>query len=134
MTKQEFSRIRKALSKTQRELAELLGSSLKAIHSYEQGWRNIPVHVERQLFFMMTQRRGESVIQKPCWTIKKCPTEIKRQCPAWEFNAGKLCWFVNGTLCEGTVRKSWREKMEVCRSCEMLSPLQDVFGEDAVTL
>jgi DNA-binding XRE family transcriptional regulator len=133
MTKQEFSRVRKALGKTQRELAELLGSSLKAVHSYEQGWRNIPVHVERQLLFMMTQRRGEPMISKACWTLKKCPTERKRRCPAWEFNAGKLCWFVNGTLCEGTIHKSWREKMKVCRSCEMLEPLKGILGEVAAT-
>ncbi len=134
MKKQEFSQIRKALAKTQRELAELLGASLKAIHSYEQGWRNIPVHVERQLLFLMTQKRGEPIISKACWTLKKCPAERKRQCPAWEFNAGKLCWFVNGTLCEGTVHKSWREKMEVCRSCEVLTPLQDILRENALTL
>ncbi len=134
MTKQEFSQIRKALAKTQRELADLLGTSLKAIHSYEQGWRNIPVHVERQLLFMMTQRRGEPIIQKACWTLKKCPTERKRQCPAWEFNAGKLCWFINGTLCEGTVHKSWRDKMKICRSCEVLDPMKDILGENAATL
>lgn len=131
MTKQEFSQVRKALSKTQRELAALLGTSLKAVHSYEQGWRNIPVHVERQLLFMMTHKRGEPMISKACWTIKKCPTERKRQCPAWEFNAGKLCWFVNGTLCEGTAHKCWREKMKICRSCEVLEPLKEIIGEVA---
>lgn len=133
MEKQEFSHIRKALSKTQRELAELLGTSLKAIHSYEQGWRNIPVHVERQLLFMITQQRGKPMIEKPCWTQKKCPPELKHQCPAWEFNAGKLCWFINGTLCEGTARKSWREKMVICRSCEVLAPLKDILRETVMT-
>ncbi len=133
MNQQEFSKIRKALSKTQRELAELLGTSLKAIHSYEQGWRNIPVHVERQLLFMVTQQRGEPIIRKACWTLKKCPPERKRQCPAWEFNAGKLCWFVSGTLCEGVVHKSWRDKMEICRTCEVLNPLQDLLGKDALS-
>lgn len=130
MEKQEFSKIRKTLGKTQRELSELLGTSLKAIHSYEQGWRNIPVHVERQLLFMITQRRGEPVIPKACWTVKKCPTAIKHQCPAWEFNAGKLCWFINGTLCEGTVRKTWREKMKVCRTCEVLEPLRRILWDN----
>mgnify|MGYP001822735688 FL=1 len=49
MEKNEFTTIRKKLAKTQKELSELLGTSLKAVSSYEQGWRNIPVHVERQL-------------------------------------------------------------------------------------
>jgi DNA-binding XRE family transcriptional regulator len=131
MDKQEFSHIRKTLGKTQREVADLLGTSLKAVHSYEQGWRNIPVHVERQLLFMLTQRRGEPVITKACWTQKKCPPEIKRHCPAWEFNAGNLCWFINGTLCEGTVHKSWRDKMKVCRSCDVLAPLKALLQEYA---
>ena len=129
MTKSEFSHIRKKLGKTQRELSELLGTSLKAIHSYEQGWRNIPVHVERQLLFLLTRRRGEPVIRKACWTLKKCPTDRKHQCPAWEFNAGKLCWFINGTLCEGTVHKTWREKMEICHACEVLEPLKQILSD-----
>ena len=129
MTKSEFSQVRKKLGKTQRELSELLGTSLKAIHSYEQGWRNIPVHVERQLLFLVSQKRGTPVIRKTCWTLKKCPADRKHQCPAWEFNAGKLCWFINGTLCEGVVHKSWREKMELCRSCEVMGPLQEFLSE-----
>jgi DNA-binding XRE family transcriptional regulator len=46
MNKNEFKRHRKRLRKTQKQMAELLGTSLKAFHSYEQGWRNVPVHVE----------------------------------------------------------------------------------------
>ena len=47
MDDKEFLRARKILEKTQKELAELLGSSIKAVHSYEQGWRTVPAHVER---------------------------------------------------------------------------------------
>ncbi|MBU1234119.1 MAG: helix-turn-helix domain-containing protein, partial [Proteobacteria bacterium] len=39
MEKEAFVTIRKKMSRTQKQLAELLGVSLKAIHSYEQGWR-----------------------------------------------------------------------------------------------
>ena len=42
MQSEEFVLIRKKLNKTQRELAELLGVSIKAVHSYEQGWRTVP--------------------------------------------------------------------------------------------
>jgi DNA-binding XRE family transcriptional regulator len=38
MDDKEFLRARKILEKTQKQLAELLGSSIKAVHSYEQGW------------------------------------------------------------------------------------------------
>jgi len=119
--KKEFTKIRKRLNKTQKQMAELLGSSVKAIHSYEQGWRSIPPHVERQLFFLISRIRYNDYEHKPCWVIKKCPPKRKKQCPAWEYKAGKLCWFINGTICEGSIHKNWKEKIEICRSCEVLS-------------
>ena len=122
MDSKEFSRFRKRLNKTQKQMAQLLGVSIKAVHSYEQGWRSIPPSVERQIFFLVSRMRGKKG-QKPCWIVKSCPTEIKKQCPAWEFQAGKLCWFINGTICEGKVQKNWEEKMKICRQCEVLSSL-----------
>ena len=119
----EFLKARKALSKTQKQLAELLGISIKAVHSYEQGWRRIPAHVERQVFFLLSRTRENESNLKPCWTIKKCPPQRRKHCPAWEFQAGKLCWFINGTICECQSRKNWQEKMKICRSCEVLSDL-----------
>ena len=121
MDKKEFSKYRKLLNKTQKEMAQLLGTSIKAVHSYEQGWRSIPVHVERQIYFLMSNRRDTSKKRQACWTIKKCPPKQKKQCPAWEFKAGKLCWFINGTICNGIVHKNWKEKIKICRSCEVLA-------------
>ena len=95
MEKSEFSTIRKKLAKTQKELSELLGTSLKAVSSYEQGWRNIPVHVERQLLFLLAQKNNTG--KYICWDIRQCSEEVKQTCPAWEFNAGHLCWFISGT-------------------------------------
>ena len=123
MNKQEFKGLRKKLNKTQKEMAKLLGVSLKAVHSYEQGWRSIPAHVERQMFFLIFQKFSEKKVNKPCWVIKKCPPEKKKNCPAWEFQAGKLCWFISGTLCEAEVQKDWAEKMKICRSCEVFRAL-----------
>ena len=125
MTNKEFARLRKKLDKTQKQMAQLLGVSIKAIHSYEQDWRFIPPHAERQMLFLISNVKGDSKKLKPCWTIKKCPPKKKKECPAWEFNAGKLCWFVSGTICDGTIYKDWDEKMKVCRSC-------DVFEINAV--
>jgi len=123
MQNKEFLQFRKKLEKTQKQMAELLGTSLKAVHSYEQGWRAIPAHVERQLYFLISRSRNNPVNQKPCWTIKKCSSDRKKKCPAWEFRSGKLCWFINGTICEGTAHKNWKEKMEVCRTCEVLTAI-----------
>jgi hypothetical protein len=120
MDSEEFKYYRKSLNRTQKQIAELLGTSLKAIHSYEQGWRTVPPAVERQMFFLVSRLEENRKNRKPCWQIKKCPTEQKKKCPAWEFKAGKLCWFINGTICEGQVRNNWKEKMKICRSCEVL--------------
>jgi MOSC domain-containing protein YiiM/DNA-binding XRE family transcriptional regulator len=120
---QEFSHLRKALNKTQKEVATLLGTSLKAVHSYEQGWRTIPVHVERQMLFLYLRRRGAPQKPHPCWKVKRCPADRRSRCPAWEFRAGTLCWFISGTICGGAVQRHWREKIAVCRHCEVLAPL-----------
>jgi DNA-binding XRE family transcriptional regulator len=122
MTREEFSLARKKLGKTQKLLAELLGVSLKAVQSYEQGWRTVPLHVERQIYFLLVNiRNNKPVKRKDCWNLKKCA--CKKTCPAWEFQAGHLCWFLNGTQCECTVNKNLKHKMEICRKCDVLSSL-----------
>jgi DNA-binding XRE family transcriptional regulator len=123
MNRTEFKSIRKKLNRTQKELSHLLGTSIKAIHSYEQGWRSIPVSVERQLFFLLSRIQTHTVNKKNCWTVKKCPPKRKKKCPAWEFKSGKLCWFINGTICEGASQKNWQQKMKICRSCEVFAHL-----------
>jgi len=130
MDSAEFSLFRKKLKKTQKELAQLLGTSLKAIHSYEQGWRTIPPHVERQLFYLVLKKRGLLDHQKNCWTIKKCPPETRKACPSWEFQSGDMCWFTCGTLCANEVQGKWAQKMLICRSCEVLAPLLDAIKSD----
>ena len=122
MKKEEFSRARSKLGKTQMQLAELIRASLKAVQSYEQGWRSIPAHVERQLLFLLSMKETKKG-QKACWIIRKCSPEQKRACPAWEFKAGRFCWFINGTMCEGKAQRDWNAKMKMCRSCEIMSSL-----------
>lgn len=118
MYPEEFQQCRKKLKKTQKEMADLLGVSLKAVHSYEQSWREIPLHIERQIFFLLSNRQGKEKCLSPCWEIKKC--EMKRQCPAWEFQCGHLCWYLAGTLCNCTQGYTFEEKAERCRQCDIL--------------
>ena len=125
MTSAEFSQCRKRMKKTQKEMGQLLGTSIKAIHSYEQGWRNIPPHVERQVFFLLSRVRNREKPKKPCWVVKKCPTQTRTSCPAWEFRSGDLCWFINGTVCQGKVQTTWRQKIKLCRSCDVFSQIID---------
>ncbi len=120
MEKEEFVGARTRLDKTQKEMSQLLGVSVKAIYSYEQGWRSVPTHVERQVFFLLSRKRGTRELVKPCWVVKKCSMKRRKQCPAYEYNAGRFCWLVNGTICECKAQKNWKEKMKICRECEVM--------------
>jgi len=130
MDSKEFAGLRKKLVKTQKQMAQLLGTSVKAIHSYEQGWRTIPAHVERQMFYLVFQKLDRRKGLKPCWSVKHCPPRIKKQCPTWEFKTGKLCWFVCGTHCEGSVQENWSEKMKICRSCEVFNSFMESIQDE----
>lgn len=129
MDKEEFTKIRRQLGKTQKQMAQLLATSQKAIESFEQGWRNIPVHIERQVFFLFVSLNSQNIKSRPCWNIQKCPIKIKRNCPAWEFQIGHLCWFINGTICHGEVQESWKEKMKICRQCEVFRNILSTLNE-----
>ena len=116
--KKEFSQIRQHLGKTQKQMAQLLGTSLKAVQSFEQGWRNIPIHTERQALFLMALKSSQNGRLSPCWVVRRCSEETRQKCPAWELQAGHLCWFINGTFCRGEVQENWQEKMKLCRRCK----------------
>jgi hypothetical protein len=122
MDSNQFAFYRKCLGVTQKKLSQLLVTSIKTIHSYEQGWRNIPENIERQIYFLLSREKSIEETRK-CWLVKRCPPEIKDKCPAWKFKAGQLCWFVNGTICEGKVHKNWKEKILICQECEMFGPI-----------
>ncbi len=126
MDKIEFSRARSLLGKTQTQMAELLRSSVKAVQSYEQGWRSIPAHVERQILFLLVMKQGKKS-EKSCWVVRRCSLKKRRNCPAWEFKAGGFCWFINGTLCEGKAQPDWQGKMNICRCCPVM---QSLLGAD----
>jgi len=109
-------------------MATLLGTSLKAVQSFEQGWRNISVPIERQMLFLLTQKNNHNK-KKPCWVIEKCPETYRQNCPAWEFQSGDLCWFINGTICHGEPQEKWGEKMKMCRKCKVLKPVLETIKD-----
>jgi transcriptional regulator with XRE-family HTH domain len=114
MTKTDFKRIRKLLKKTQKEMAELLSVSKKAIESYEQGLRNIPPNIQRIVYFLLfklnTHKLGR---KKNCWQVKRCTPEIRSNCVAWIAREGYFCWFITGKVC--AVEKNNPESC--CESC-----------------
>jgi hypothetical protein len=121
LNKEDFKILRKKLGKTQLQLATILGMSLKTIHSYEQGWRVIPTHIERHLYFLLINQRGRNDALTPCWEKKMC--EVKERCPAWEFQSGHLCWFLCGTLCNCAQDACHQEKLELCKECDIFKML-----------
>jgi transcriptional regulator with XRE-family HTH domain len=100
MSGQEFARLRATLGRSQRELAELLGLSLKAVESYEQGWRKVPAHVERLLYFLIFKLNEDEIrAEDPCWESKACPDDVRTKCVAFVAKEGRFCWFFTGKLC-----------------------------------
>lgn len=114
----DLSAIREVLDKSQSELAELLGVSTRAVQSYEQGWRPVPVHVQKAaglLLFLNWRKQGLRPVA--CWKTRQCSPEKRASCPTYEFRAGDLCWLINGTRCGGKPKKSWKAKLATCVAC-----------------
>ena len=128
MNGKEFQYLRQKLQKTQKQMAQLLGVSIKAVQSYEQGWRNIPSQVERQALFFFALKMNNSKQPLPCWETRHCTPEMKEACPAWEFKSGHLCWFINGTICQGKPQRNWKQKMALCKKCIVFSSLMNYWG------
>lgn len=117
MQKEDFFKIRKKLHKTQKEIAELLGVSKKAVESYEQGLRNIPVNIERIVYFLLFKLNMEKFNEKRlCWVSKKCPPHIRESCVAWIAKEGFFCWFITGRVCAGEKLRS-PETQNSCFNC-----------------
>lgn len=113
--------IRDTLGKSQSEFALLLGVSTRAVQSYEQGWRPVPLYVQRlaaMLLFLSWRKEGHR--PTPCWKIRHCPPEKRDACPAYELGAVDLCWFVNGTPCKDPQRCAEEEQVRDCFSCPVV--------------
>jgi hypothetical protein len=123
MEGKEFSLVRRYLGKNQKQMAQILCVSPKAVQSFEEGWRNVPVHAERQLLFLLALRTQAEKPVSNCWEIKKCPPERRATCTAWTCNAGRFCWFINGTFCQGNFQGTWKLKIQLCRQCEVFQSM-----------
>ena len=69
MDRNEFVSIRQALGKSQNELSRILCVSKKAIQSFEQGWRNIPTYIEREMMLLHALEKTSENGKEPtaCW-------------------------------------------------------------------
>ena len=123
MKKNEFNSIRRALGLTQKQMAQALCVSIKAVQSFEQGWRNIPSHIEREMLLLSSLNRFSNIeisaLPEPCWNILNCPEDQKDKCLVFKLNARHYCWYISGTCCKGKPNKSWEEKIAHCKKCEV---------------
>jgi len=85
---------RSALGATQAEFASALDISLRALQSYEQGWRDVPVRTVKQGLVLLALRQEKDGKRKPCWSMRNCPPEARKECPGRTLGNGRLCWFV----------------------------------------
>ena len=96
---QTLKNIRATLGRTQAELANALGVSVKAVQSYEQGWRAVPTRVLIQLVVLLALYRKHNMDDVPCWEIRNCPREVRDTCSAFTIGRGQFCWFVGNKDC-----------------------------------
>jgi len=125
----EFAAIRHRLGKSQSQTARLLCLSSKAIQSFEQGWRAIPPSAQRQILFLLFLKAPPDDSTRPCWEIRGCPEGWRTKCAAWELRSVHLCWFINGTFCEGKFQDSGTAKLEACRECDVFKNLIDLSAQ-----
>ncbi len=87
------------MGRTQKEMASACGISEKAVQSYEQGWRKVPVRVMIQLLVLLALYRKQTMDDVPCWEIRKCSTAQREKCASFTIGHGQFCWFVGSKDC-----------------------------------
>jgi len=120
----DLRRIREEMGLTQAELAALLGFSVRAIQSVEQGWRHPSAALEKAaLLLLLAEKHGPNFAKQQCWRVNACPPERRRNCISYRSRQGHLCWFLTGTLCGGRRLGNWEEKRAVCAVCPYFQQL-----------
>jgi DNA-binding XRE family transcriptional regulator len=115
---------RQELGLSQAELARLVGFSIRAIQSCEQGWRKPGSALEHSvLLLLMAHRNAEGITHLRCWEVMDCPPERREQCITYRSGQGHLCWFLTGTLCTDERSGNWETKRPVCLQCPLFQML-----------
>ena len=96
---QVVKRLRRVLGVTQTELADALGISAKAVQSYEQGWRDTPLRIVKQLLTLVAMNKEDAKNGKPCWIVRECEPKAVETCPANKITHGRYCWAVASKAC-----------------------------------
>lgn len=65
-----------------------------------------------------------------CWDYKKCDKELRNNCPAYP-NAGRVCFVIEGTRCDGQLHGPYSQKINDCRGCRFY---KDIVISDTAKL
>jgi DNA-binding XRE family transcriptional regulator len=83
--KKELAEVRGRLGKTQKQMSQLIDTSLKAIKNFEQGWRNIFLYVEKQILFLIAIKNpAHSIFQQLQTSLFDCNGMVLSS-PPWHF-------------------------------------------------
>ena len=111
------------LKKSQSEMAELLGVSVRAVQSYEQGWRKTPLKIQQisaLLLYLNWRKHGGR--PRVCWRVRKCSPAQRATCSAFQYKAGDLCWLLTGSSCSEDAPKTAETKLAQCAQCDVVRP------------
>ena len=84
-----------------------------------------------------------------CWEFKKCGRELGGEnafalgvCPAATdvmldnvhdgISAGRACWVIVGTMCNGTVQGAFAQKYKSCAQCDFYAHVKEEEGESFI--
>lgn len=116
--------VRSRLGLSQRAFADLLGCSLRAVQSAEQGWRHTSPALEKlALLLLVSLRRGPDFAHFCCWETNNCPMPQREKCLTYRFRQGHLCWFLTSTMCNGTEARDWQQKRAMCLACPFFASI-----------
>lgn len=115
----DLKSIRESLGLTQAEFATMLGYSVRAIQSCEQGWRKPSPALEKMALLMyVAHQQGDAFEGQYCWEAVQCSPLVREGCVAYTTRQGHLCWFLTGNVaCARTRLRSWDEKKAICLEC-----------------
>jgi len=120
----DIAEIRREYGLSQAEFADLMGTSLRTVQSWEQGWRKPSPAAERSaLLLLMAWRLGGRFGTELCWEHTGCSQADRDRCLAYQSKQGHLCWFLTGNVCRGRRFRNWSDKMSVCEECGFFSGL-----------
>jgi DNA-binding XRE family transcriptional regulator len=111
--------IREHLGLTQSAFATLVGFSVRAIQSCEQGWRHPSPALEKMAILLyIARQQGKKLGELACWDLMNCSPAHRDECVAYTTRQGHLCWFLTGNLsCAQQPLENWEEKKQICFRC-----------------